>query len=296
MDADSQTSSHASAGALGWAAEKARWRDTVLRCPGLGDHRVVLARDSVACLACALELYVFLHLMIRDDGIPYYFIWLTNWTGMATVAYAVLHAWATRRAARLRDDVAYRDQSGVRDDDSTPVPAGVHALWALKCITPVAQLFITVVYWGVLWRPWYGPVSPHNVVAHGALYAVTLVDFATLNRFTLASFADLTNAYAFGAVYVCFNVAYTFVPGATNHRGDEFIYPITDWRSRTLVSVGFVVAAFAIVLPASWHATVRLTQLRDSRWFPDGRDGDRDGDGAERTAGDDGRGDARSFA
>ena len=67
MDADSQTSSHASAGALGWAAEKARWRDTVLRCPGLGDHRVVLARDSVACLACALELYVFLHLMIRDD-------------------------------------------------------------------------------------------------------------------------------------------------------------------------------------------------------------------------------------
>ena len=89
------------------------------------------------------------------------------------------------------------------------------------------------------------------------------------------------------------------VPGATNHRGDEFIYPVTDWRSRTLVSVGFVVAAFAIVLPASWHATVRLTQLRDSRWFPsdvkDG-DGDGDGDGAERTAGDDGRGDARSFA
>ena len=181
MDADSRTSSHASAGALGWAAEKARWRDTVLRCPGLGDHRVVLARDSVACLACALELYVFLHLMIRDDGIPYYFIWLTNWTGMATVAYAVLHAWATRCAARLRDDVASHEPSGVRDDDSTPIPAGVHALWALKCINPVAQLFITVVYWGVLWRPWYGPVTPHNVVAHGALYAVTLVDLSLIH-------------------------------------------------------------------------------------------------------------------
>ena len=104
---------------------------------------------------------------------------------------------------------------------------------------PVAQLFITVVYWGVLWRPWYGPVSPHNVIAHGALYAVTLVDFATLNRFTVARAEDLRNAYVYGVVYIFFNVAYTFVPGATSLRGDRFIYPITDCRSRTLVSVSY---------------------------------------------------------
>ena len=85
--------------------------------------------------------------MVRDDGIPYYFIWLTNWTGMVTAVYAVLHAWATRRAARLRDD----QDAG----DATEIPRGVHALWALKCIAPVAQLLITTVYWGVLWRPQY---------------------------------------------------------------------------------------------------------------------------------------------
>ena len=55
----------------------------------------------MACLACALELYVFLHLMIRDDGIPYYFIWLTNWTGMATVAVPAQFTEATQALQRL---------------------------------------------------------------------------------------------------------------------------------------------------------------------------------------------------
>ena len=260
MDADPPRASSHDSVSSGWVAEKARWRDVVLRCPWLGDHRVVPARDAVAGLTSAMALYVFLHLMVRDDGIPYYFIWLTNWTGMVTAVYAVLHAWATRRAARLRDD----EDAG----DSTDIPRGVHALWALKCIAPVAQLLITTVYWGVLWRPQYGPVSAYNVVAHGVLYSVTLVDFIALNRFTIDSRTDLANAYAYGGIYVCFNLVYTFIPGATNHRGDRFIYPVTDWRDRPVVSVAFTAAAFLIVLPVCWYAMVWLTRMRDRRWFP----------------------------
>ena len=217
MDADPPRASSSHDSVSSWVAEKARWRDVVLRCPWLGDHRVVPARDAVASLTSAMALYVFLHLMVRDDGIPYYFIWLTNWTGMVTAVYAVLHAWATRRAARLRDD----QDAG----DATEIPRGVHALWALKCIAPVAQLLITTVYWGVLWRPQYGPVSAYNVVAHGVLYSVTLVDFVALNRFTIDSRTDLANAYAYGGIYVCFNLVYTFIPGATTTQGRSVHLP-----------------------------------------------------------------------
>ena len=120
----------------------------------------------------------------------------------------------------------------------------------------------------MLWRPQYGPVSAYNVVAHGVLYSVTLVDFVALNRFTIDSRTDLANAYAYGGIYVCFNLVYTFIPGATNHRGDRFIYPVTDWRVRPVVSVAFTAAAFLIVLPVCWYAMVWLTRMRDRRWFP----------------------------
>jgi hypothetical protein len=48
------------------------------------------ARIAVACIATTFAIYVFIDQLITHGGTPYYFIWLTNWTGALTSAYTIL--------------------------------------------------------------------------------------------------------------------------------------------------------------------------------------------------------------
>jgi hypothetical protein len=52
-------------------------------------------------------------------------------------------------------------------EDVVPVPRYVHVLWCVKATAPVTQCLITLMYWGLLYRPALGPVTPVNVIAHG---------------------------------------------------------------------------------------------------------------------------------
>ena len=69
-----------------WRADKIEWKQSVLRCPLVRDddddqRGALIARLVVGLVTLAVNLYLFLNSMIDDDGIPYYAIFLTNWTG-----------------------------------------------------------------------------------------------------------------------------------------------------------------------------------------------------------------------
>ena len=222
--------------AASWSEGKKQWRSTILRCPlfdadadavdrsggsGLaaaGRHErersaALKARFSVAVVTSVLTTYVFVERMKIDDGHPYYFIYLTNWTGMISFIYVVLAAHASYVAHRQHHrHHRYRgfdgdglvdgdDEGGAPSSSSSPpsmalvimssssgspphspvdaadaaaaaapnvqVPFHIHALWAVKATAPVAQFVITIMFWGLLYRPEYGPVTALSVIAHG---------------------------------------------------------------------------------------------------------------------------------
>lgn len=230
-----------------WKEEKRQWRTALLRCPiadaaivggggreeggdagsddgGGGGGRwgdfttreerernsALKARLAVAFITASLALFVFVTHLVTQNGKPYYFIFLTNWTGMLSVVYTTLAAYAAsigyhnRReggreisqghihlsspqmtTTRVLGSQKMSQQSpsssnssrshphSEGDDDNRDdnrddvVPRYIHLLWPIKAVAPVTQVLITLMYWGLLYRPQYGPVTVSNVFAHG---------------------------------------------------------------------------------------------------------------------------------
>ena len=64
----------------------------MLRCPLVRDDKrgAVIARLVIGLVTFVADIYLFLNDMIDADGIPYYFLYLTNWTGACTEAARAL--------------------------------------------------------------------------------------------------------------------------------------------------------------------------------------------------------------
>ena len=173
----------------GWAQEKARWRSSILDCPLLGDaRRAVRARAALAFFVVAWTSYDLVDSLVGDDGVPYYFIFLTNWAACISVAYVLTAVYAARLAARSPPRDPDDHESGPRPDADTgadPPPAS-SAMWLVKAPALVAQLFVTIMYWALLYRPSYGPVTATNVATHGIICAGLIFDHARCTR-SLAS-------------------------------------------------------------------------------------------------------------
>lgn len=293
-----------------WREEKRHWQRALLRCPIASHHgdvarerRAALrARAAVACACAVFTSYVFLDQMIKSRGIPYYFIWLTNWTGVVTNLYSILAAKAAWDAHRQREGdspsspspyLSHTSQSPRRPTSPasraepspipaaeeeppmptpTPTPRYVHVLWSVKATAPIAQVLITLMYWGILYRPQYGPLTGDKFIAHGGFSLVLILDHLFLNRLTLGNIYDVLHTYAFGAVYLLFNVVYTVVftrcCGATDHDGKPYVYEILAWRTHSARAGIVVSAVFVIVLPLCWGVMCAVTALRDRKLFP----------------------------
>ena len=174
----------------GWAQEKARWRSSILDCPLLGDaRRAVRARAALAFFVVAWTSYDLVDSLVGDDGVPYYFIFLTNWAACISVAYVLTAVYAARLAARSPPRDPDDHESGPRPDADTgadPPPRVVHAMWLVKAPALVAQLFVTIMYWALLYRPSYGPVTATNVATHGIICAGLIFDHAARIAFASA--------------------------------------------------------------------------------------------------------------
>jgi hypothetical protein len=98
---------------------------------------------------------------------------------------------------------------------------------------------------------------------------VLIVDHLLLNRLAVGSVWDVFNCYVYAFVYVCFNVVYTlWIPGATGHNGDKWVYETLAWRHEP-ARAGIVVGATSVfVLPLCWGLMCGVTTLRDGKLFP----------------------------
>jgi hypothetical protein len=276
-----------------WLDERARWREFVTQCPLVGPdpRRVLRARALLTTATSALVLFVLVENLVEAKGTPFYFIWLTNWTGALTGVYAATHFLATARAFKDAetsspqtsveavavavdpgDDTERRVSVHARAGDD--VPRVARALWFCKATAPTCQFLITLMYWAILYNPAFAEPSASNVTAHGGLCAALAVDLLGAARLPVGAF-DFLGAFAFMLAYLVFNVAFT-LSGGTNEAGDEYVYEILAWRTHAVRAVIVVAFVAVVVLPLSFFVAWGSARLRDACFFPARRAEDRE--------------------
>ena len=268
-----------------WLDERARWREFVTQCPLVGPdpRRVLRARALLTTATSALVLFVLVENLVEAKGTPFYFIWLTNWTGALTGVYAATHFLATARAFKDAETSSPQTSVEAVDVDVDPgddterrvsvharagddVPRVARALWFCKATAPTCQFLITLMYWAILYNPAFAEPSASNVTAHGGLCAALAVDLLGAARLPVGAF-DFLGAFAFMLAYLVFNVAFT-LSGGTNEAGDEYVYEV-----RAVIVVAFVAV---VVLPLSFFVAWGSARLRDACFFPARRAEDRE--------------------
>ena len=275
-----------------WLDERARWREFVTQCPLVGPdpRRVLRTRAFLTTATSALVLFVLVENLVEAKGTPFYFIWLTNWTGALTGVYAATHFLATARAFKDAETSSPQTSVEAVDVDVDPgdgterrvstharagddVPRVARALWLCKATAPTCQILITLMYWAILYNPAFAEPSASNVTAHGGLCAALVVDLLGAARLPVGAF-DFLVAFAFLLAYLAFNVAFT-LSGGTNQAGDEYVYEILAWRTHAVRAVIVVAFVALVVLPLSFFVAWGSARLRDACLFPARRAEDR---------------------
>ena len=276
-----------------WLDERARWREFVTQCPLVGPdpRRVLRTRAFLTIATSALVLFVLVENLVEAEGTPFYFIWLTNWTGALTGVYAATHFLATARAFKDAETSSPQTSVEAVDVDVDPgdgterrvstharagddVPRVARALWLCKATAPTCQILITLMYWAILYNPAFAEPSASNVTAHGGLCAALAVDLLGAARLPVGAF-DFLGAFAFMLAYLVFNVAFT-LSGGTNEAGDEYVYEILAWRTHAVRAVIVVAFVALVVLPLSFFVAWGSARLRDACFFPARRAEDRE--------------------
>ena len=276
-----------------WLDERARWREFVTQCPLVGPdpRRVLRTRAFLTIATSALVLFVLVENLVEAEGTPFYFIWLTNWTGALTGVYAATHFLATARAFKDAETSSPQTSVEAVDVDVDPgdgterrvstharagdeVPRVARALWLCKATAPTCQILITLMYWAILYNPAFAEPSASNVTAHGGLCAALVVDLLGAARLPVGAF-DFLVAFAFLLAYLAFNVAFT-LSGGTNQAGDEYVYEILAWRTHAVRAVIVVAFVALVVLPLSFFVAWGSARLRDACFFPARRAEDRE--------------------
>ena len=276
-----------------WLDERARWREFVTQCPLVGPdpRRVLRTRAFLTTATSALVLFVLVENLVEAKGTPFYFIWLTNWTGALTGVYAATHFLATARAFKDAETSSPQTSVEAVDVDVDPgddterrvsvharagddVPRVARALWFCKATAPTCQFLITLMYWAILYNPAFAEPSASNVTAHGGLCAALVVDLLGAARLPVGAF-DFLVAFAFLLAYLAFNVAFT-LSGGTNQAGDEYVYEILAWRTHAVRAVIVVAFVALVVLPLSFFVAWGSARLRDACFFPARRAEDRE--------------------
>ena len=276
-----------------WLDERARWREFVTQCPLVGPdpRRVLRTRAFLTIATSALVLFVLVENLVEAEGTPFYFIWLTNWTGALTGVYAATHFLATARAFKDAETSSPQTSVEAVDVDVDPgdgterrvstharagdeVPRVARALWLCKATAPTCQILTTLMYWAILYNPAFAEPSASNVTAHGGLCAALVVDLLGAARLPVGAF-DFLVAFAFLLAYLAFNVAFT-LSGGTNQAGDEYVYEILAWRTHAVRAVIVVAFVALVVLPLSFFVAWGSARLRDACFFPARRAEDRE--------------------
>ena len=117
--------------------------------------------------------------------------------------------------------------------------------WALFLIGTEVAVFLTILYWPLLYRPDI-PISGVNFNTHGTQGIISVIELLITG--VPIRFYHFYFTQTFGAVYVIFSAIY-FAAGGTNVRGRPYIYSVLDYGSDPGSSTGLVLGVVLAFLP-----------------------------------------------
>eukprot|EP00088_Acartia_fossae_P004490 TRINITY_DN11922_c0_g1_i2.p1 TRINITY_DN11922_c0_g1~~TRINITY_DN11922_c0_g1_i2.p1 ORF type:complete len:200 (-),score=30.77 TRINITY_DN11922_c0_g1_i2:54-653(-) len=179
-----------------------------------------------------------------------YVIYLTSW-GICTITFAVTVETILTLYIYIMVSRA--------DKPSDALNRMLHISWGISHATYSAALFISILFWSLLFNWGEEKLSWINFFVHGSQGIYSLLD-----QFISARPWDGGHwwiSLPLPIVYLTFNLIY-YAAGGTDKLGNDFIYPVLDWSGDPGYAIGLSVGAVFIML-AVHYFFVFLTWLRD---------------------------------
>ncbi|GLV39931.1 uncharacterized protein CBL_10827 [Carabus blaptoides fortunei] len=149
-------------------------------------------------------------------------IYLTNWHYTVCTLQSVLSAcMVTRMYRQVRQNGEYMQMTFVNH-------TMCNVFWALNTIAVNGAVFVSLVYWTMVFDPRIDSLSVINIFTHAINAVILLVDY-----FIVAHPIRLLHFYipcCFNLIYVAFSIMYYLLSGTDKH-DRHFIYAILDWKT-----------------------------------------------------------------
>ena len=209
----------------------------------------------------SFALFIYLHAMILND---FWGTWmfLTHWCHkLMSTSYVLNTIMVVIRY--LQENRKGEDPQGGYFDRNNAI---TKISWALSSTANAAAVTITTVYWTALYDPKEDkiPLATYvNLDVHIIQTIITLIDIMASAR--PSRFCHVYLSLAFALTYIAFNVTYVVGLDLKNPKGEEFIYPILNWKNDSGTAI-VVSLSVVVLLMASHGFLCLLTFARDKIW------------------------------
>jgi len=185
--------------------------------------------------------------------LDWWIIWLTHWTLLALVIYAM---------SSFSICVYWQTHNAVVENYT--VPMAVQWTWFWQNVAVGACPLIMCNYWALVYTGDLGKHPYNNIVKHALNAVYMMIDVCLTN--SPIWIKHIWQPMAFGIVYLIFSIIYVSF-GGNDENGNNYIYNVMDWnRSPGFASVVAIITV-VIVLPFWYilfvvlkHAAERLSQ------------------------------------
>jgi len=177
-----------------------------------------------------------------------YLIYLTHW-GIVTLNLAVL------LETILTIFIFFKIKS--EDKPGSTLHSLLHFSWGISHATYSAAVFITALYWPLLYNE--DDLSYFNVYKHGMQGAYSVLD-------QMISARNWEGGHwwvclPLPLLYLIFSVIY-WAAGGTNDKGQDYIYDVLDWEEKPGEAVALAAGALALLVVIH-YLFAALTWVRD---------------------------------
>ena len=213
---------------------------------------------------------LFLHGLDVDlpehDG-AHFLIYLTNWT---FILYTFHSLWAALSVtATYSITFVFKRNTATRDDHELGGPCNHEFLiserpqgccgytsdktkwyqkiqWLLSSIATFMVIGVCIFYWPLVYKPNESYLNYGNIVGHGILCFIGLVDiYITGIPWRILHFIY---TMIFSAIYIFFTVIY-YLAGGMNGEGQRYIYSSLDYENHPMTAAVSAVLIVFVVLP-----------------------------------------------
>ncbi|XP_023344679.1 uncharacterized protein LOC111713920 [Eurytemora carolleeae] len=205
------------------------------------------------CLSCIFLLSSVIYTWTLQKDKPAesrwkYIIYLTHW-GIVTLNATVLLETVLTLVVYCKQRTSGKVSSGL--------DRALHISWGMSHATYSCAVFITGLYWTLLYT---GEDTTYTNIYQHALQGV----YAVVDQLVSARPWEGGHWWVcpiLPIVYVIFNVIF-WAAGGTNDKGEDFVYPVLNWTENPGTSAGLIFGAL-LVLICIHYILVGLTHLRD---------------------------------